>query len=544
MPAQAVVAAAALATSNPPSSNTTVDPPTPEPTPPLVSKAPAIPQFASLQKQFSAAVNALAGAVSLLGVRSTSTTPDVQSQLDALQHQISQTNQINNLSNVTITSPTFSGVTTSNIPEGGNLYYTDARVEAVLAASTTIGTTFGANTWTALNLFSGGASTTNFSNFGTAYFGGSATSSFNSTGILSLVSNGLTVGTNQLVVSGGDVGIGTTSPSSTLSIFSTSLKPTIAVTQSMAGTPTNLFNGSNAFNYLNITDNANSTTSLGLDVYQSVGGSGTSGNHIAVKGFTYLNSPFTANENVSNYVGVWGIGGATVNVGGTSGAAVGNAFGINPQVILNPGATFFMSAVGEEIDTSVASGASTNYKMGLDITTIGNDAVQGSLLDAAEIISAVSSSPAWNNGIVFSRFSGGAPISTTGTLIGADSFTAAHGIDISKVTCTSDCFKSNGFTVNGSGYLGIGTTTPASPIEVISANQSLINTPAAMQESLLTNSAQGANVGGAIGLGGLTSSLGTQRVFGVVAGRKANSVDGDTSGYLSLSTSSHRNGID
>jgi len=48
---------------------------------------------------------------------------------------------IDNLSNVTITNPTFSGVTTSNVPEGSNLYYTDARVEALLGSSAT--TTFG-----------------------------------------------------------------------------------------------------------------------------------------------------------------------------------------------------------------------------------------------------------------------------------------------------------------------------------------------------------------------------------------------------------------
>lgn len=218
VPTQAAVAAAAVPTSDQPSPAPVVDAPTPQPTQPLVSNAPGIAQFASLQNQFAAAVNVLGGTLSLLRVQSTSTAPNVQSQLDALQLEIAQTNRISNLSNVTITSPTFSGVSTSNIPEGGNLYYTDARVESVLAASTTIGTTFGANTWTALNLFSGGASTTNLSNFGTAYFGGSATSSFSSTGALTLVSNGLTVGTNQLTVSSGNVGIGTTSPSSALSV--------------------------------------------------------------------------------------------------------------------------------------------------------------------------------------------------------------------------------------------------------------------------------------------------------------------------------------
>ena len=86
---------------------------------------------------------------------------------------------------------------------------------SVAQASTTIGT----DIFTEGNLtVSGNASTSLFSAFGPAYFGATATSSFNSAGILSLVSNGLAVGTNQLVVSGGNDGIGTTSPTFQLSI--------------------------------------------------------------------------------------------------------------------------------------------------------------------------------------------------------------------------------------------------------------------------------------------------------------------------------------
>ena len=66
-----------------------------------------------------------------------------------------------------------------------------------------------ANSWTGLQTFAN-ASTTLFSAYGPAYFGATATSSFSNAGVLSLVSNGLSVGTNQLVVSGGKVGIGTT----------------------------------------------------------------------------------------------------------------------------------------------------------------------------------------------------------------------------------------------------------------------------------------------------------------------------------------------
>jgi len=68
---------------------------------------------------------------------------DVQAQINALQRQISQTSQINNLSNITLSSPTISapsitGLTTSQVSEGSNTYYTDARVAGYINASSTI----------------------------------------------------------------------------------------------------------------------------------------------------------------------------------------------------------------------------------------------------------------------------------------------------------------------------------------------------------------------------------------------------------------------
>jgi hypothetical protein len=68
----------------------------------------------------------------------------VQSQIDALSHEIAQTNQINNLSNVTLSSPTFTsssggtGLSTSQVSEGSNLYFTNARVASYINSSSTI----------------------------------------------------------------------------------------------------------------------------------------------------------------------------------------------------------------------------------------------------------------------------------------------------------------------------------------------------------------------------------------------------------------------
>lgn len=45
---------------------------------------------------------------------------------------------------------------TTNLSEGTNLYFTNARVNSYIAASTTMPKTYSANTWTALNTFNGG----------------------------------------------------------------------------------------------------------------------------------------------------------------------------------------------------------------------------------------------------------------------------------------------------------------------------------------------------------------------------------------------------
>jgi endosialidase-like protein/surface protein with Ig-like domain len=120
-----------------------------------------------------------------------------------------------NVSTLNASSTTFAGVSSTNATST-NFFSTNA--STTNATSTTLFSTLANFTTGLINTLSGttltytAASTTNFSNTGTAYFGGTGTSSFSAAGALSLVSNGLTVGGNQLVVSNGSIGIGTTTP--------------------------------------------------------------------------------------------------------------------------------------------------------------------------------------------------------------------------------------------------------------------------------------------------------------------------------------------
>jgi hypothetical protein len=144
--------------------------------------------------------------------------------------------------------------TTDALTEGAsNKYYSDTMVNAYLHASTTLAKTYAANTWSALQQFDN-ASSTNFSSFGTAYFGGTATSTFDSAGNLAIVSNGLSVGASQLVVSSGNVGIGTTTPGSTLDVngFGRFVSPNNGTTGGVVIRD----NASNSGNYLQFVNNA------------------------------------------------------------------------------------------------------------------------------------------------------------------------------------------------------------------------------------------------------------------------------------------------
>ncbi len=120
---------------------------------------------------------------------------------------VAHTNKIDQLSSVdisdsTITGGTLSGTTLSDITFTGSATTTFANginladgCFAVDGACITGGggsvDTSVSNNWTALQIFSGNASSTNFSNFGTAYFGGSATTTIDSSGNLSVAGSSL-----------------------------------------------------------------------------------------------------------------------------------------------------------------------------------------------------------------------------------------------------------------------------------------------------------------------------------------------------------------
>lgn len=111
-------------------------------------------------------------------------------------------------------------LTTSHITEGSNLYYSQARFDTAFAAKSTTNLAEGSNLYftnaRARSALSGTANQVNYDNT-TGVFSlpqSIHTAASPTFATLALGSNGLAVGTSQLVVSGGNVGIGTATPAS------------------------------------------------------------------------------------------------------------------------------------------------------------------------------------------------------------------------------------------------------------------------------------------------------------------------------------------
>src|SRR5665213_2221147 len=92
----------------------------------------------------------------------------------------------------TTSAPALGQVLVGNSSGGYSLVSTSSLGIVAGGGSSNVSTS-SQNTWSALQIFAGNASSSNFSNFGVAYFGGTATSSFNSAGQLTLagISNAL-----------------------------------------------------------------------------------------------------------------------------------------------------------------------------------------------------------------------------------------------------------------------------------------------------------------------------------------------------------------
>jgi hypothetical protein len=204
----------------------------------------------------------------------------------------------------------------------------------------------------------------------------------------------------------------------------------------------------------------------GQEVDYNFGGPQATGPRAAQILYANMAQPMKPGENAF-YGAQWAFAISGQPMGGTASNPLGNLYAVNPQCQLYTGATFYGTLQCVETDIELDAGASAVYKWGNNVTTIGNDAVHGTLGEAAYHVGAVPSTGGWNYGLLFSTYSGGTPISPTGTVLGFMTTPGGtlgpvgNGIDLRNLTINGYAFASPGYQVNGAG--GVYASSVVSP---------------------------------------------------------------------------------
>lgn len=205
------------------------------------------------------------------------------------------------------------------------------------------------------------------------------------------------------------------------------------------------------YNKITITDSLNNGAfeAHGLMIEHNVGESTLQGGRAAFYSLMNFQSATSGSNPNRNYGA-----GTFLAYAHDSDGPLNNLTAVNTVTQLYSGATDWAQIAGIEVDISVLPGASVVNKFGVMIAQFDADSAQGSVLDAALILTNYGpSSPGWKDLIQIGGPAGsnypGAP---TGNILRTDGGgTAANGIDLSDTTITGSAFKSNGFAVDGSG---------------------------------------------------------------------------------------------
>src|SRR6266853_1437276 len=222
------------------------------------------------------------------------------------------------------------------------------------------------------------------------------------------------------------------------------------------------FSITNNFNSFSIaTDNLDASgvgnVANAFNIYLGFGGSTTKGARQGLLVTTQLTSATSATNTNRSYVGGTFVSQAVSSDGGGIGTEKGTLFGLNPIVILNAAATNMAAAVGGEVNTSVASGATVLDKYGWAITQLYSDVFSGSRNDAGLYFANQAGSVGWLNGIQFGNGIDQFPVKSAGTLIKTKGgATVINGIDFSATTCSGNAIVSNGFTLGPVGSISLG----------------------------------------------------------------------------------------
>ena len=229
--------------------------------------------------------------------------------------------------------------------------------------------------------------------------------------------------------------------------------------KSVAAEYRNVTPGGTGYNFHSIRASDNITSSNpgkvdAVSIVHNFGGSATAGGRHALESTAVLTAATSATNPDRHYVGVVGVGIANVSDGGAlPGTPLGAVFGMNAVGRLVASATGFNNVCGIEVNVGMQTGATANYRSGIQITGEAGNVEQGAIHDAMLALSNQSGTQ-WKTGILFGAMNGYHPVESAGTLIETTgSATVVSGIDLSSYAFSSNAIKTPGFTVSPTGSL-------------------------------------------------------------------------------------------
>jgi hypothetical protein len=184
------------------------------------------------------------------------------------------------------------------------------------------------------------------------------------------------------------------------------------------------------------------------------GGSSVTGGRAAIWANLTRTAATSASNTNRNYVGIQAQEFAAASDGGTGLTAAtskGSEFGASSAQISRSGATDLSNTTAEEFNSRMEAGSSVYAKSIIQLSGQPQDQVQGAVVDAMIWLYDQNGAVGHNSGILFDAVNNQWPIHSGGTIIGTNGGSAAHGIDLSASTFTSDAYRSPGFVVKPSG---------------------------------------------------------------------------------------------
>ena len=441
------------------------------------------------------------------------------------------------------------GLLTTNVGEGSNLYYTDARVQSFVHSSSTIPKSYTGNTFSALQQFAAAASTTRFSVFDKAYFGGSATSTFDSSGNLSVAG---TLGVTGATTLGNFTATnGTTTNATSTNLVVTGTASTSALVVS------NSFTFRNVSGFLKATVGAVATALIDLasDVtgILGVGNGGTgwsnivSGTLLTGNGSGAL-STTTVGNGLSLSAGVLStsFGTTTANTWNALQQFTGGASSTLLSVYNN---AYF----GATATSSFASTGALSLAVDLAVTEGGTGAstltglLQGNGTSAITAVTGTAGQFPYYNGTntllatstLFISTASNVGIGTTSpvsklSVLGESAFAGGASVGIGYAGTAA---PANGLIIQGN--VGIGTTAPSKRLEILGPAGTTADD---FNVNIRDSTALAAGVGGGIGFESIYSGSSYAR-GGTIKLFKESATDGNLDYALTFVTREHTAGL-